>query len=185
MVFHAPQIEILPCTDLLEARYQKYARKYSSATKFLQAAAGVIDRASGDMPDVSSAMYNAHSAVSFDDNNNTLGLWYAEKFKEAQDRTYAQTSVETTKYAVAYSELGMAHVLNGHSTDDVMQLLEKSGQIRQRLPGFEKVNLFNVIRGKAYVHVLRGELGEAFNYLSVALQEREDEYGRDDERGGR
>lgn len=73
-----------------------------------------------------------------------------------------------------------------------MGLFEESIKIRQGLPNFDELQLYNPLRGMAMVHYYYGlqrpeqdELRTSKGYLENALAVREARFGIDDKEGGR
>lgn len=93
-----------------------------------------------------------------------------------QEEIYAATNTETTKYAAAFT--GMANLMKEIATDEVFKLFETFDQIRHRLKGYKKLNLFNLLRSKGYWYWVLGRYEEV-------LKDREDEFGKDDKKGMR
>ncbi|KAI0116557.1 hypothetical protein GGR51DRAFT_321904 [Nemania sp. FL0031] len=171
---------------LIEASWYRMQRgQLASAAGLLEVASLVINRAPDDMLALLSALHNTGSAIALERHRHEDGLNHCREFVKVQERLFAQTGIETTKLAAAYSELGMALVINEQSSDDVLKLFEKSEEIRKRLPGFERVNLFNVLHGKGYFYLLRGDFEKAHDTLFQALQDRKAKFEADDTRGGR
>ncbi|KAL9034716.1 MAG: hypothetical protein Q9214_006917 [Letrouitia sp. 1 TL-2023] len=137
------------------------------------------------MTDLLSAAHNARGALALQINQPKEALHHYQGFLRVQQNIYKESGKATTKYAAAFSELGMARLMNKQCSDEVFQLFETSESIRQGLPDYNKLNLYNTLRGKAYYHWLRGELDQGFQYLNKALRDREGEFGPDDKKGMR
>lgn len=137
------------------------------------------------MPDVQSALHNTGSYIASTVNDTETALEHCKRFLEYQMQVATLSGVETSKLAAAYSELGGAYILNGNATDEALGFLKESEDIRRRLPEFEKVHLFNVLRYTAYYHILRREYDLANEKLLEAVADRCEKYGLDDRRGGR
>ena len=128
-------------------------------------------------------MHNAGGAIALQLNQRKEALEHYLEFKRIQDESFALSGRATTKYAAAFTELGMAYLMNEKATVEVLRLFEESEIIRRALPGFDKLNLFNVLRGKGYYFWLRDELDEASKYLLEALHDRQTRFGNDDRKG--
>lgn len=152
---------------------------FSYTQKLIDSANLVLGFAGEENLDLQSALHNTAGAIALCLSNPAQGLQSNEKFKEVQDRLFKRTGVETTKLAAAYSELGMAHVLCGNSSNEVLNLFQESEDIRRRINGFVQVNLFSTLRGKGYVHILRGNFQEAYLVLMSALNDRKLQFGQD------
>ncbi|KAK8070770.1 hypothetical protein PG997_010973 [Apiospora hydei] len=167
------------------AWYLNQKGRYNDATKLLDVASLALRRAPREMLDLLSALYNTGTAIASTANDTATALERCQQFKEVQKRIFRSSGVETVKLAAAYSELGMAYLQTGQASAAVWRLLQKSRQIREGLPNFEKVNLFSVLRGEAFYHLLHREYDEAETKLLEACEDRRLKYGTDDRRGGR
>ena len=132
------------------------------------------------VPNLLAAMHNAGGAIALQLNQRKEALEYCLEFKRIQDEVFAVTGIATTKYAAAFTELGMAYLMNENATVEVFRLFEQSENIRRALPGYNKLNLFNVLRGKGYHFWLRTEFDEASKYLLEALHDRRARFGDED-----
>ncbi|KAF2010917.1 hypothetical protein BU24DRAFT_427108 [Aaosphaeria arxii CBS 175.79] len=138
-----------------------------------------------DMVDLVSSRHSTAGAIAMAINDHKTGLRHYHEFKSTQDIMFKETGALNSKYAAAHSELGMAYIYNEEATEAVKQLFDDSIQIRKQLPGYEEINLFNCLRGKAYWHHLKEEFDEASSLLKEAVKHRSDKYGVDDKRSGR
>jgi tetratricopeptide (TPR) repeat protein len=137
----------------------------------------VFKLARDEMLDLQSASYNTSGAIALACNDLKLGLEYNTKFHDIQRRIFAASGIETTKLAASFSELGMAYLLNDHSSDDVLDLFKKSEAIRRRLPGFTEANLYNTLRGRGYTYLLRNDLEKAYLTFSKAMRNLKAQFG--------
>ena len=173
------------CLFLEITWYQRERGMMTSCLSFMEATFSTFRQSGEAMPDLLSAMHNAGGAIALQINQPAKMLEHYKEYFRVQRDIYAANSRPTTKYAAAYSELGMAYVTNKQYDEEVIQLFDTSASIRQDLPGFKKVDLFNTLRGKGYCYWLRGELEEALRYLLEALNDREQAFGPDDTNGMR
>lgn len=157
----------------------------STCIEFLEAASLAHEKSTKSLPELLSAIYNTRGTLALQINQRAEALQNYQGYMQVQEEIYANTNVATTKYAAAFTELGMAKLMNEIATDDVFELFETSDKIRRKLKGYKKLNLFNSLRGKGYWNLARGRHDEAFTFLLEALIDRENEFGEDDIMGMR
>lgn len=124
-------------------------------------------------------------------NDKYRAIFHQNRCKEIEEDLFRESGCYTRRLAVAYSDLGRVKIASG-SFEGVMDLFERSNKIRQNLPNFDELQLYNPLRGMAMVHYyygLRGheqsELCTSKDYLEKALAVREARFGIDDKEGGR
>ncbi|CAN9223194.1 unnamed protein product [Alternaria alternata] len=165
---------------LIEAAWYRMGRRMFAYTKHLIDCTNLtFELTTDEMLDLQSASYNTSGAIALACNDQKLGLEYNTRFHDVQKRIFTASGKETTKLAASFSELGMAYVLNDQSSDNVLDLFEKSEAIRRRLPNFTEANLYNTLRGRGYTYLLRNDLEMAYSTFLRAMRNLEDEYGKD------
>jgi hypothetical protein len=124
-------------------------------------------------------------------NDRDVAIFNQTRCKEIEEDLFRESRRYTSRLAVAYSDLGRVKIANG-SFEGVMGLFERSIKIRQGLPNFDELQLYNPLRGMAMVHFYyglqgseQGELCTSKDYLEKALAVREARFGIDDKEGGR
>jgi hypothetical protein len=145
-----------------------------------------------ELKELLSAIHNVWGTVAAATNDRENAIFQQDKCKEIEEELYKETGRETSRLAVACSDLGRAKIANG-SFDGVMGLFERSKNIRERLPNFDERQLYNPLRGMAMVHYYFGlrqgsdqsELCTSIRLLREALAVREAKFGVDDKEGGR
>ena len=157
----------------------------SDCLSFSEAAFSILEQSKEPMMDLLSAAHNARGTLALQINQPKEALHHYQEFLRVQQNIYQKSGKATTKCAAAFSELGMARLMNKQCSHEVFELFETSESIRQGLPGYNRLNIYNTLRGKAYYHWLRGELDAAFTFLDEALKDREAQFGPDDKKGMR
>jgi len=102
-----------------------------------------------------------------------------EQNKALREEEFAKTGLATNKLAAAYSETGKALVMVGLYTKG-SELLQKSIEIRQELPGFTRHALYNCLMWLGMVSWEQGDSDKAMELLLGVLRDRELSFGRDD-----
>jgi tetratricopeptide (TPR) repeat protein len=137
------------------------------------------------MPDILSAIHNGRGAVAMQINQPKDALDHYKKFKELQEKFHTQSGKFTTKFAASYSELGMAYLMNEVFTEETLELFDKSAAIRKKVTDYNKMDLYNTLRGKGLFYWHSGKYEEALECLLEALHDRENFFGSDDHNGPR
>lgn len=117
-------------------------------------------------------------------NETETALYHREENVAFREATVAKDGKLNNKLAAGYSEYGRALMACGIFTK-AAEMFEKSISIRERLPGFKRLQLFNPLRGLALVRWHEGDYEEASELLLGALRDRELAFGRDDKESSR
>jgi tetratricopeptide (TPR) repeat protein len=136
------------------------------------------------MRDVLAEIHGTRGIVAMEINQPEEALQHIEAHMVLRLQAFEETGGLTAKLAAGYSELARALMING-LFGQAEEMLAKSEEIRRKLDGFTRLQLFSTLRGQALIEWQRGNYEEAIELLSQALRDRELAFGRDDREGGR
>ena len=140
--------------------------------------------ASEDLTSIRAELHGTRSSIGLEMNETDVALYHREENVAFREKAYAQDGKLTSKLAAGYSEYGRALMTCGLYSK-AAEMFEKSIEIRKKLPGFKRIQLFNPLRGLALVRWKAGKFDEASDLLLGALRDREIAFGRDDKKDER
>ncbi|CZR51489.1 uncharacterized protein PAC_01365 [Phialocephala subalpina] len=176
------------------AQYQHEIGNFNKSKEFIEAAFEIQGLCTGNetqLRELLSAIHNVWGTLAAATNDDTA-VYHQEKCLDIEKQLFRDSQRPTSRLAIAYSDLGRAKIANGRF-EGVKNLFEKSKEIRQKLPNFDELQLYNPSRGIAMVHYYYGlqqgnnqqEFIKARDCLLHALAVREAKWGENDTEGGR
>jgi tetratricopeptide (TPR) repeat protein len=165
-------------------RYHHERSNPTECLEFIDGTLLVCRSSSKDMEDVLAEIHGTRGILAMEINQPEEALQHLEAHMVLRKKTFNGTGILTAKLAAGYSELAKALMMNG-LFKHAEEMLAKSAEIRQKLEGFTRLQLFNTLRGQAWIESQRGDHEKAIGLVSQALRDREMAFGRDDREGGR
>lgn len=89
---------------------------------------------------------------------------------------------KTTELARAYTVMGNVMIIN-HEYAAAEAYFNQAEPVLKGLPGYHKLQMYTILHGLGWTHLLKREYQKARDYFSEALQDREAAYGIDDSEG--
>ncbi|KAK0727161.1 P-loop containing nucleoside triphosphate hydrolase protein [Lasiosphaeria miniovina] len=137
-----------------------------------------------DLSFIRAELHGTRSSIGLEMNETETALYHQEENVAFREATLAKDGKLNNKLAAGYSEYRRALMACGIFTK-AAEMFEKSISIREQLPGFKRLQLFNPLRGLALVRWHEGAYEEASELLLSALRDRELAFGRDDKESSR
>jgi tetratricopeptide (TPR) repeat protein len=153
----------------------------SHSLRLIRTGSDIIGKTTEDMQELKVALWQTGSAVASSIGDIDTALTYINDRILIMQRLYDETGIPDGRLCSAYSEKATGLIAKDQ-LQDVLSLLDKSIILRRQIPGFEREQLFNALRGKGFYYMAKGETLEAVKYFKEALKDREDKYGIDDQR---
>ena len=89
---------------------------------------------------------------------------------------------KTTELARAYMVMGNIMIIN-HKYAAAEAYFNQAEPVLKGLPGYHRLQMYTILHGLGWTHLLKREYQKARDYFSEALQDREAAYGIDDSEG--
>ncbi|KAK1749795.1 hypothetical protein QBC47DRAFT_395340 [Echria macrotheca] len=146
---------------------------------FIETGFKLTDVSPEDLSFIRAEFHGTRSSIGLEMNEKETALYHREQNVAFREATFAKDGKLNNKLAAGYSEYGRALMTCG-LFGRAAEMFEKSISIREQLPGFTRLQLFNPLRGLALVRWHEGSYEEASELLLGALRDRELAFGRDD-----
>lgn len=144
----------------------------------------LLDYSAQDLKDIRAEIHGTRATMAVDTNDSEAALEHRQQNVTLREEAFAETGVLSSKLAASYSEYGRALMMNGVLTK-AKEMFNRSIEIRRKLPGFTRVQLYTPLRCQGLIAWKNGEYEEAVELFLEALRDQEMEYGRDDSKSSR
>ena len=130
-----------------------------------------------------SDMQQAYAVIASDLGNVQTAMIFGQRQIEtaAAVAAYAPRA-ETTELARAYMVMGNILIMD-YKFVTARSYFARAVPILKALRGYDKVQMYTILHGLGWIHLLKHEYQKAGEYLSEALFDREAAYGVDDIEG--
>ncbi|KAK0508081.1 hypothetical protein JMJ35_009165 [Cladonia borealis] len=135
-------------------------------------------------PRIVAGQYGTWAQIALRTNQCELGLEKMQEHLKIRESIFAETGVVDSHIAAAYSETARAMLMNGMSSE-ARTLIHRSIDLRKQMTKFSRLQLHSPLMYLSWIDCYEGSHQDAVDKLLEALQDREVEFGRDDQEGMR